>query len=282
MGKSGPFTHLSRSFVSSFLSLMSSTHASISSPALCGGMLVAMPTAMPVVPFISSCGSFGGQHDRLLRVAVVRGAEVDRLARDLREQIVGDAREASLGVTEGGRSVAVERAEVAVAVDERVAQREVLREANERVVDRRVAVRVELTHHATDDVRALLVLGVERDALVPHAVQNSALHRLEAVTHVGQRARGDDAQRVVEVPASRFVGELNGLLVSTAARTSALLAATAAFATAAAISVDLEDAHLFSHGSLFHRLSRALFRVFRVLQDCVGGTVPIGDRDTRK
>jgi hypothetical protein len=34
-----------------------------------------------------------------------------------------------------------------------------------------------------------------------HAVQNAALHRLLAVTHIGQGAAFDDAERVLEVSA---------------------------------------------------------------------------------
>ena len=58
------------------------------------------------------------------------------------------------------RRVAVDRAEVAVAVDERVAQRPVLGHADERVVDRLVAVRVVLLQHVADHGRALAVRAV--------------------------------------------------------------------------------------------------------------------------
>src|SRR3712207_8486064 len=47
------------------------------------------------------------------------------------------------------------RSEVALPVDQRLGHREVLRQADERVVDRRVAVRVVLAHHVADDARAL-------------------------------------------------------------------------------------------------------------------------------
>mmetsp|Transcript_6804 Transcript_6804/g.19804 ORF Transcript_6804/g.19804 Transcript_6804/m.19804 type:complete len:427 (-) Transcript_6804:578-1858(-) len=41
--------------------LMSAMHASTSSPSWCGGMLVAIPTAIPVAPFSSRKGSFAGR-----------------------------------------------------------------------------------------------------------------------------------------------------------------------------------------------------------------------------
>ena len=139
------------------------------------------------------------QHDRLgLRAVVVR-PEGHRRLLDLGEHLVADAREPALGVAHRGGAVAVERAEVAGAVDERIAQREGLRHADERFVERRVAVRVEAAHHVADDLRALAVLGVGGQVLLPHRVEDAALHRLQAVADVGQRARGDDRQRVVEI-----------------------------------------------------------------------------------
>ena len=60
VGKSGPFTHrhncsVDRSGLSS--SLISAVQISLR---LCGGMLVAMPTAMPVVPLTSRFGTRDG------------------------------------------------------------------------------------------------------------------------------------------------------------------------------------------------------------------------------
>ena len=96
------------------------------------------------------------------------------------------------------------------AVDERHAQREGLRHAHQRVVDRGVAVRVVVAHHVADDLGALAVLGVGGQVLLPHRVEDAALHRLQAVAHVGQRARGDDRQRVVEIARLRGFVQRDG------------------------------------------------------------------------
>ena len=63
-----------------------------------------------------------------------------------------------------------------------------------------------VAHHVADDLRALAVLGVGGEVLLPHRVEDAALHRLQAVADVGQRARGDDRQRVVEVAGLRRSG----------------------------------------------------------------------------
>ena len=66
-------------------------------------------------------------------------------------------------------------------------------------VDGRVAVRVEASHHVADHLRALPVFDVGREVLLPHRVEDAALDRLQAVADIGERARGDDRQRVVQV-----------------------------------------------------------------------------------
>jgi hypothetical protein len=69
-------------------------------------------------------------------------------------------------------------------------------------------VRVVAADHGADHLRALPVLGVGAEVLVHrHGVEDAALHRLEPVAHVGQGARGDDAEGVVEVAAARLLDE---------------------------------------------------------------------------
>ena len=46
---------------------------------LCGGMLVAMPTAMPVPPLMRRFGNAAGKTDRLGEPLVVVRDEIDRL-----------------------------------------------------------------------------------------------------------------------------------------------------------------------------------------------------------
>ncbi len=205
------------------------------------------------------------QHDRLLAGAVVGGPEGDGLAGELVEQIGGERLRAALGVAVGGGRVAVERAEVPVAVDQHVAQREVLRHAHQRLVDRRVAVRVVAAHDGAHDLRALGVLRLVVQAqVVPHPVEDAALHRLQAVAHVGERARGDHAERVVEIAAPRLLVERDGLRVAPAAaarrRTSAPSSAAASAAAAAAHSARSDRAGGAARRRAARRGERALGR----------------------
>ncbi len=137
-------------------------------------------------------------HGLFLGAVVVR-PEMHGIFVDLAQDLVGEGGEPALGVTVGRRRVAVERAEVAGAVDERRAKIERLGHAHERVVNRGVAVRVIAAHHVAHDFRALSMLGITGDALLPHRVQDAPLHGLQAVAHVGDGAARDHGQRVVQV-----------------------------------------------------------------------------------
>ena len=139
----------------------------------------------------------GGQHRGLLELAVVVRDEVDDVLVEVLGQRERGRREPGLGVARGGGAV-IERAEVAVPVHERHPQREGLGETHERVVDRRVAVGVELSHHLADDAGALDVAAVGAQPHVGHLVQDAPLDGLQPVARVGKRAGVDDRVRVLE------------------------------------------------------------------------------------
>src|SRR5690606_25817868 len=101
----------------------------------------------------------------------------------------------TLGVSHGRGVVAVERTEAAAAFDEWVSHGERLRNADERIVDRAVTMRVIFTHDIAHDRGALAMLRVGGNVLLPHRVEDAPLDGLEAVADVRQGSRGDDRQR---------------------------------------------------------------------------------------
>ncbi len=144
-------------------------------------------------------GELGRQHHRLLLAAVVVGLEVDRLVLEIVEQRHGGAGEPHLGVALGRGRIAVDRAEIALPVDQRHAHGEILRHAHQRVVDRLVAVRVILTHGVAGDARRFIVGAVRRVVVLVHRIEDAAMHGLQPVAHVGQRAGHDHAHGVIEI-----------------------------------------------------------------------------------
>ena len=92
------------------------------------------------------------QDHRFLTGAVIASAEVDGVFVDAVDQQARDFGEPRFGVAHGGGVIAVDISEVALPVHERIALREILREPHQCVVDRLIAVRVEIAHHVADDL----------------------------------------------------------------------------------------------------------------------------------
>ena len=156
-------------------------------------------------------GEIGRQHRRLLLAPVVVGAEIDGVLVDAVEQPGRDLGEARLGVALGGGVVAVDIAEIALAVDKRIADGEVLGETGERVVDRLVTVGVEVAHGVADDLGAFpeFALGAEPELL--HGVEQPPMHRLQPIAHVGQRPVHDGGERISEVALLERLAQFHGL-----------------------------------------------------------------------
>lgn len=122
-------------------------------------------------------GDLGGQDDGFKNSAVVVGAEGDGLFFDFVEQFRGQRGQARFGVSHGGCAVAVYGAEVSLAVDEHVAQGEVLGHADHRVVNRLIAVRMVFTHDFTDDGSTFAIARVVGESQIgEHCVQDASLH----------------------------------------------------------------------------------------------------------
>lgn len=152
----------------------------------------------------------GGEGGRFLLLAVVVRREVDGVLVDGLRHQGRCGRHPALGVPHRGRRVVIaQRTEVAVAVDQRQPHRERLRHAHQRVVDGRVAVGMELTHHLTDDAGALDVAAVGPQPHLVHLVQDAAVHGLETVAGVRQGARVDDRIRVLEEGTLHLVDDVD-------------------------------------------------------------------------
>jgi hypothetical protein len=167
---------------------------------LCGGMSVDMPTAMPVLPFSSTLGSRAGSSDGSCRVPSKLGAQSTVPWPSSPAAGPGVGGQPGFGVAHRGERLGVvRRAEIALAVDQRVAVGERLRHQHHGLVAGRVAVRVELAEHVADRAGRLLVLGGGAQAQFAHRVDDAPLHRLEAVADVRQGAVQHDVHRIVEV-----------------------------------------------------------------------------------
>ena len=124
----------------------------------------------------------------------------------------GQRVKAGLGVAVGRRGVAVDRPEVALAVDQRVPQGEFLCHADQRVVDGAVTVWVIVLEHLAHDASRLGEGTTGEEPLLIHREQDATMDGLEAVAHVGQRSGDDDRHRVVEEGPANLVLDVDGRL----------------------------------------------------------------------
>ncbi len=149
-------------------------------------------------------GNARWENDRFLLALIEVGSEIDGFLLDIREHFLSDLRKARLGIPHGRGRVAIHRAEVSLAVDERVAHVEILRHAYKGVIHGRVAVRMEFAEDFADDLRALAVGFRRGESQLVHAEENPPVDGLQAVTHVRQGAPDDYAHRVIEVRLLHF------------------------------------------------------------------------------
>ena len=110
------------------------------------------------------------QDDGLFFLLVIVRLEVDGVVPEIVEQRDRDGREPGFGVTLRRGRIAVDRAEIALPIDERRAHREVLRHAHQSVVDRKLAVRMILTDHVAHGARRLVVGAVGCEVELAHRV----------------------------------------------------------------------------------------------------------------
>ena len=150
------------------------------------------------------------QHHRLRLAVVIVRLEVDRFLVDVFQQRLGRLGKAGFGVSHRGGRIAVHRAEIALAVDQEDAEREVLRHADHGVVDRLVAVRVVLRHHLADRAGRFLEGTGGGEPALAHGVEDAAVDWFQAVADIGERAADDDAHRVVEVGAFHLLFDGDG------------------------------------------------------------------------
>ena len=112
--------------------------------------------------------------------------------------------ESALRVTHGSRRVTVNRAEVTLSVDQRIAHIPVLSHANKGTIDRRVTMRVILTEHLTYYAGTLLIRFVTGIADTQHTVKNTTMNRFETVSDIRKRTSYNHRHRIVDVRRLHF------------------------------------------------------------------------------
>ena len=128
------------------------------------------------------------QDHRFFIILIVSRFEIDGIFGEAIEQQLRCFGHPAFCVTHGGGAIAVNIPEIALTIDERIANREILREADHRVINRGVAMRVVITHDFADDFRTLTITAIWIELELAHAIQDAALNRLQAIADIWQSA----------------------------------------------------------------------------------------------
>ena len=149
----------------------------------------------------------GGLGERLIIV----GLPIDRVLLEVAEELHSGLGETALCVTHGGSGVTVDVAEVTMAVNERGAHAEPLGQADHRVIDGGVTMRVVLADNFADRPRTLLVRAVGEDAALVHRIEDAAVDRLQAIANVRQSTSGNDRHRIFDEGLAHLMAKLADL-----------------------------------------------------------------------
>gem|GEM_PF-4600878 len=119
--------------------------------------------------------------------------------------------EAALRVSHRGGGIAVDVAEVALSIDQRIAHGERLSHTDEGGVDHRFAVGMEVAARLSADLGTLLVTVLGPQVEFAHRVEDAPLDRLEAIAHVREGAGDDDRHRIVDIAPAELVFDVDDL-----------------------------------------------------------------------
>ncbi len=155
-------------------------------------------------------GDTRGENDGLGGALIEIGNHVDGFHFDVGHHFAGDFGHAAFGVPVSRGRIAIDGTEVALTVDERIAEGPGLRHADEGVVDGGVAVGMVFLQTFADDAGAFGIAFVVLHALAIHGGEDAAMDGLEAVAGIGERAPDDDGHGVVEIRAAHLLFNVDG------------------------------------------------------------------------
>ena len=140
------------------------------------------------------------KYDRLLlRLIEVRHKINDILVQIRQIRFLCHLLQTRLGISHRSGSVTFNRSKITVSVNERQSLLEVLCHNDQSIINRRISMRMILTHRITYDTRTLTKRLIVTDPKLIHIVERSSLYRLKTVTHIRERSCDNDRHRIIYI-----------------------------------------------------------------------------------
>ena len=152
----------------------------------------------------------GWQDVWLAGLAIVVGREVHGVLADIAHHLHGQRGELTLRITHCCRAIVTAGAEVTLTIYQRIAHVPGLGQTHQGVIDGDVTVRVELTHGVRDRAGGLHVAALRAVTGIEHRVEDTAVHRFQAIAHLRQGTADDDGHGVVDVTRLHLLINVNG------------------------------------------------------------------------
>src|SRR5436190_17012819 len=141
--------------------------------------------------------------------SVVARAKIDGVLVNAVQKKPRDLGQPRFGVTIGGGIIAIDIAEIALTVDQRIARGKVLRQAHQRIVNRLIAMRMEIAHDVADDLGGFFKLRARIETKKTHAIEDAAMDGLEPVARIRKRAMHDGRERISEITLLKRLAQRN-------------------------------------------------------------------------
>ena len=154
-------------------------------------------------------GEMAGQHCGFFQTVVVVGIEIYRVLVDILQHLHGELVHLGLGVSIGRGRVSVYGTEVSVAVHQHVAHGKILGKADHGVVDRYVPMRMVTPQHGAHRIGALAVRFFRPQGIFIHGIEDTPVHRLQAVPYIRQGPLHDDGHGVIQKGFSHLLRDVH-------------------------------------------------------------------------
>ena len=155
---------------------------------------------------------------RLLRFSVKVIDKVHSFLVDVGHHFAGNPSQTAFGVAVGRGRITIYRAEISLAIHQRIPHIPGLRHAHQGVIDGGVAVRMvffeTFAYHAGTLAVALVVL----EPFGFHGIEDAPMHRLETVADIGQSAANDHRHGIVEIRPPHLLFNVDGQQVGSSRR----------------------------------------------------------------
>ena len=156
------------------------------------------PHRNPHLPIQQDIWQRRRQHHRLLLAPVKVISEIHRFLLNIGQKFCPHLIHPRLSISRSRRIIPIHRTKVPLPLHQGITHLPRLRQVHHCVINRRITVRVILTHHLTHNSRRLHRRVWRLPAILIHRIQNPPVHRFQPIPHIRQRPINNHRHRIAQ------------------------------------------------------------------------------------